>query len=694
MISLTLFLALASPVAPPGLATVSSGAAPTVHQETAENQAEESIAFASAEWLWDLERIGEPVVSPAGRWVVAPLTRHDREDGKAHTDLWLFDLEGGEPRPLTRHGAADGQAVFRPDGSALAFVSKREGDDAPQLYLLPMDEPGEARRLTELATGVSAPKWGGEHLYFLSRLWRDKDLEEQAAAVEADKKSKVSARVWNDLPTRHWDHFLDEARDMHILRVPAAGGEIEPITPITGWALSRGGAGAGSYDVSPDGSLIVFQADSRRDPIQPDPDLFLLAPGRTVAHNLTVDNNAWDGNPRFSPDGRTLAYTRQRTRGFYGDNNELVLLDLSTSEKRFPHRGWDRSADGLVWLPDGAGLIGSIDDAGTRRLYLLGGEGEPVAWTAATSFSSPAPVPTGGVVALQQSFDLPPRLVFLAGPGAEPRALESRNEAALASVQFGEHRSVTYAGADGAEVQMWIQYPPDFDPERSYPLLLLVHGGPHNAITDGFHLRWNSQIFAAWGYVVAWPNFHGSSGFGRDFTDSINPDWFTKPYADVLAAADWLAQRPYVDPERMVAAGASYGGYLTSAILGHEHPFRTFVIHAPVYNMYSQMAADFAVHSQRFGDYWDDPTIYRSISPHYFAAGFSTPAMIIHGELDYRVPVGQAFELFRTLRHRGLEARLVYYPDENHWILKRHNSIHWYGEVRAWIDRFTSKAQD
>ena len=235
---------------------------------------------------------------------------------------------------------------------------------------------------------------------------------------------------------------------------------------------------------------------------------------------------------------------------------------------------------------------------------------------------------------------------------------------------------------------MWVHYPHGFDKNKKYPLFLLIHGGPHGAMTDAFTFRWNAQTFASWGYVVAWHNFHGSSGFGQNFTDAINPDWLTLPYEDTKKAAEWFAQKPWIDADRMVAGGGSYGGYLSSILVGKEHPFKTLVIHAAVYNYYTMMAGDFAVHATRFGDYWDNPEIYQKFSPHYFAKDFKTPSLIIHGQLDYRVPVGQAFELFRTLQHKGIESRLIYYPDENHWILKPNNSIYWYSQVKEWIGKY------
>jgi dipeptidyl aminopeptidase/acylaminoacyl peptidase len=643
----------------------------------------------SVESLWQMERVGAPVISPDGRWVVAPVTRYTVEDDKTHTDLWLFAGDGTVERPLTRHGAADGQAVFSPDGKTLAFVSKREEDEASQIYLLPLDAPGEARRLTEVPTGVSAPKWAGEHLYFITRVWPGKSWEEMKEELERRKNDKISARTWSALPFSHWDHWLEEERQAHLYRIPAGGGEIEAVTLPTGWELDRSSPGAGSYDVAPDGSLVAFVADSARNGVRPQYDLFLVSPGSSEARNITPQNPAPDGSPLFSPDGGTLAFASQRIVGFYADTRRLMLHDLASGETREVTTDWDRSADGLVWAPDASGLYGAIDDAGTWRVYFIDTEtGEPRAITGDTDFGGLAISANGVLVAQNQSFLYPPRLVRIEPASGATARLDTRNDELLASIELGTYESVTYTGADGAEIQMWVHYPPGFDRSKEYPLFLLIHGGPHGAITDAFHFRWNAQTFASWGYVTAWHNFHGSSGFGQEFTDAINPDWITKPYADTLAAAQWLAAQPWIDEERMVAGGGSYGGYLASILLGREHPFKALVIHAPVYNMYSQMAADFAVHSDRFGDFWDDPSLYREISPHYFAEHFATPSLIIHGQLDYRVPVGQAFELFRTLQHRGVDSRLIYFPDENHWILKPNNSIYWYHQVRDWIGRY------
>ncbi len=643
----------------------------------------------SIEVLWEMDRVGSPVISPAGGHVVVPVTHWDTETDESETRLWLLSTDGGVQRPLTQTGASAGSPVFSPDGSTLAFTSKRDEDDAAQIYLLPMDGPGEATRLSEVPTGVSALRWVGEHLYFVSRVWPDKTWEEMAEQIEADRESKVSAHQWNSLPYSHWDHWIDEDRQAHVFRIPADGGEVEAVTQTLGRELPRSAQGLGSYDVHPDETWIAFTSDSRDgEDVDPDIDVFLGRIGADTLENLTADNEAGDGNPMFGPDGRTLAYTTQEIPGFYADNVDIVLVDLDDRTRREITGDWDRSASGLVWAADGSGFFGAIDDAGTRRVYFIDAEsGEPEAVTGETSFGGLSIADDGTLVATNQSFVYPPRVVRVTAAGETVR-LDTFNDEVLASVDLGTYESVTYTGHDGAEIQMWVHYPPGFDRSQRYPLFLLIHGGPHNAIPNGFHFRWNAQTFASWGYVTAWHNFHGSSGFGQEFADSINPDWVTAPYEDTIAAAEWFAEQDWIDPERMVAGGGSYGGYLSSILLGKEHPFDALVIHAPVYNMYSQMAADFAVHSTRFGSFWEEPEIYRDISPHYFAGDFDTPALILHGQLDYRVPVGQAFELFRTLQTRGVESRLIYFPDENHWILKPNNSMYWHDEVQRWIGQF------
>lgn len=656
--------------------------------ETTENpQAHDKTL--NVETLWEISRIGQPVVSPNGKLIVATVSEYDVAGDKGSTQLWLFDETGNTSRPLTAEGLSVSQAVFSPDSEYLAFVSKRDKDDAGQIYVLPMTKPGEASRLTEVPTGVSALKWVGSHLYFASSIWPDKSWEEMKEALDKQKDKKMSAWQWNALPYSSFDRWIDEERQAHVFRISAQGGDVEAITQKMGIELPRSGHSASSYDIDPSETYIAFNANGWENSVDAKMDIFLGNIGADTATNITPENEAPDFAPTFSPDGKKLAFLSRSINGFYADTARIKLYDLEDKNTRVLNETWDRSPSSLLWSANSRGFYSAIDDAGTSRLYYIDARnGKVKAITRATNFGSPQQLSSRYLVATNESFLHPARLVKVAISDGDVTRLDTFNDDVLADVELGTYESVTYQGADGKDIQMWVHYPPGFDKNKKHPLFLLIHGGPHNAITDGFHYRWNAQTFASWGYVTAWPNFHGSSGFGQEFADSINPDWKTKPLQDVQAATQWFMEKDWIDTDRMVAGGASYGGYLSSILLGTEHPFKALLIHAAVYNMYSQMAADFAVHSTRFGNYWDNPEIYKSISPHYFADKFATPTLVTHGQLDYRVPVGQGFELFRTLQSRGIESRMIYFPDENHWILKPNNSIYWYNEVKAWMTQF------
>lgn len=643
----------------------------------------------SVDVLWQLSRIGNPTISPNGQYIIAPVTQYDVPEDKGSTQLWLFNQDGKSQRAITAKGLRVSEPVFSPDSSTLAFISQRDKDEAGQVYLLPLDGPGEAQRLTEVPTGVYGLKWVGEHLYFISSVFPGKNWQEMAEQLTADKENKVSAQQWNALPYSSFDHWIDEDREAHVFRIAVKGGSVEAVTQPLNKQLPRSSQSAASYDIDVSEAWIAFNANGWDNQVDPKTDIFLAKIGSGKADNITATNQAPDTNPTFSPDGKTLAFTRQSINGFYADTAKLILLDLKQRKEKVLAENWDRSVARFVWTPNSKGFYAAIDDAATRRIfYINASNGKVNAITDATNFSQPAIANDGTLVAANDSFLFPAQLVSINPKNGHRTRLDHFNDDILADVDMGTYESVTYKGYDNQDIQMWVHYPPGFDRSKKYPLMMLIHGGPHNAISDGFHYRWNAQTFASWGYVTAWPNFHGSSSFGQDFADSINPDWKNKSLEDVLKATEWFKQQPWIDDERLVAGGASYGGYLTSIILGQEHPFKALLIHAAVYNMYSQLAADFAVHSPRFGNYWDNPELYKAISPHYGAANFNTPTLVIHGQLDYRVPVGQGFELFRTLQTRGVESRMIYFPDENHWIMKPNNSIYWYNQVQDWMTRF------
>ncbi|MDO6680393.1 MULTISPECIES: alpha/beta hydrolase family protein [unclassified Shewanella] len=644
----------------------------------------------SVDVLWQLSRLGNPTISPNGDYIIAPVTNYDVPEDKGSTQLWLFDKEGNSQRPITAQGLRVSEPTFSPDSNTLAFISKRDKDEAGQVYLLPMNSPGEAQRLTEVPSGAYGIKWVGEHIYFISSVFPGKNWDQVAEQLKADKDDKVSAHQWNALPYSSFDHWLDEDREAHVFRIPAKGGDIEPITQPLNKQLPRSSQSAASYDIDPAEGFIAFNSNGWDNQVDAKIDIFFAEIGSAKVENLTPNNQAPDANPTFSPDGKTLAFTRQTIHGFYADTAKLILLDVNKRSEKVIAKDWDRSVARFVWTPDSKGFYAAIDDAATRRIFHINAKnGKVKAITKATNFGMPALANDGTLVAANDSFTYPARLVKINPRNGNSTRLDSFNDEILADIDVGTYESVTYKGYNDQDIQMWVHYPPGFDRSKKYPLMMLIHGGPHNAISDGFHYRWNAQTFASWGYVTAWPNFHGSNSFGQDFADSINPDWKNKSLEDVFKATEWFKQKDWIDNDRLVAGGASYGGYLTSIILGQkEQPFNALFIHAAVYNMYSQMAADFSVHSTRFGNYWDKPEIYKAISPHYGAENFNTPTLVVHGQLDYRVPVGQGFELFRTLQTRGVESKMIYFPDENHWIMKPNNSIYWYNQVEQWMNRF------
>ncbi len=642
--------------------------------------------------MWSLKRLGAPTIAPDGSAAVAPVTTFDTKENKGRTVLWRFPIPAGEARALTSEGVDAGAPSYSPDGRWLAFTSKREGDDVGQLYVLPLEGGGEARRLTRVPTGVGGIKWypDSSRVAFVTRVWPGKDWKAAAEELKKRKETKVSARTWDKAPIRYWDQWLDD-REAHVYSVGLDGGDPVALTLPSGRPLPPQDPGAGSYDIAPDGKSIAFVSDTARNGVDSNPDIWLQPIGSGgPARNLTPENPGNDFSPRFSPDGRSLAFARQTIKGFYGDTQRLFVHDLRRGANRAIAADWDRSAGGLQWSRDGKSLVGAIDDAGTSRLYEVYLDGrKPRAITGKGDVGAPDLARDGSIVALQQSFVSPPRLVSIDRRSGKASVLDRINDDVLAGIEWGSYESVTVKGARGDDVQMWINYPPRFDRSRKYPLFVLIHGGPHNGITDAFAWRWNAQVFSAWGYVTAWPNFHGSSGFGQAFTDSINPDQDTLPYEDVIKATEWMAAQPYIDSNRMVAGGGSYGGYLTSIILGREHPFKALVAHAAVYNWFTQVAADYGASKRRDGqEFWKAPELFAKSSPHFGAGNFKTPTLVIHGEQDFRVPVNHGIELFNTLQNQGVESRLVYYPDENHWVLKPANSLHWYGEVKAWIEKF------
>ncbi len=664
--------------------------------------------------LFKFKRVSDPQISPDGRHVIYVVTEVLFAENRTQSDLWLADTTGGNVRALTSTPKNERHPRWSPDGKWIAFESNRAGSDY-QVFVLPIDG-GEARQVTTLSTGATSPVWStqGDQIAFVSEVFpefsekpfaeADKLNKEKLAAREA---SKVQARIVTQLLYRHWDSWV-EGKRQHVFVVPvkdgAATGEPRNVTPgeNDGVPTSDTFSAGDEFTFSPDGKSLAFTAPTlptREQAWSTNHDIWLVDLATLQRKRLTTAPGA-EGYPRFSPDGKTLAYRAQERSGFEAERWELKVLDLATGQSRRLTPKWDRSAEAFVWAPDGKKLYFTAQDAGVEPVWALdvatgGAASEPTRVTNDGGvFGSLSVTADGGVLAFTHAkATQPPEVAALNLVGsadvAAPRALSQANSAQLAGLELNALESVTVAGAGGTPVQMWLLKPPGFDPAKKYPLVFWVHGGPQGAWMDAWSTRWNPQIWAAQGYVIALPNPRGSTGFGQKFTDEISKDWGGKVFTDLMACMDWLEKQPFIDAKRAAAAGASYGGYMMNWFQGHTDRFRTLITHCGVYNFASMYGTTEEVWFDEWehGIPWETPD-YDTFSPHKYAANFKTPNLIIHNDRDFRVPLNQGMELFTTLQRRGVPSKLIMFPDEGHWVLKPQNSELWHKEVFAWLTEY------
>ena len=644
------------------------------------------------ELMWQLQRVGEPSLSPDGATSVVAVTRSDVATDRSFTTLWAISTTGGASKQLTSGDNNDLSPMWSPDGRWIAFISKRGNDTANQIYVIALDG-GEARRLTSVPTGASSPKWfpDSSKIAFITSIFPDLTTwEEQGKRLRDRAASTMPARVFDRAPISYWDHFLDE-RQPHVYSISLAGLEPVAITRAGGQMIDFRTPGSEDYDISPDGQEIAFVSDTDTRGTRPNTDIFLMPIGGGTPRNITLGNPASDGTPHYSPDGRWLAWSANKIVGA-SDRDRIIVLDRAASPEtaRDLSANWDWSASDMDWTPDSKALILTAEDRPTRRVFRMElAGGTPRRITTDGDFGGVTMAGTI-MVGLRASFSSPATLVRIDERNGRTTQLSRFNDALLANVVMGKVENVSFRTQNGANIQMWVVKPPDFSASKKYPLMLLLHGGPHVGITDQWSYRWNAQVFAGWGYVTAWHNFHGSSGFGDAFADAIEPDWATLPYQDTIAATAWFTRQRWIDPQRMVAAGGSYGGYLATLLLGRPHPFKALVSHAAVYNQYTQIGSDYGGNENRYYEAWEDPAKFQATSPNMNAANFKTPTLVIHGQLDLRVPVNNSIELFNTLQKQNVPSRFIYYPNENHWILRPQNSIFWYKEVRSWIENYAA----
>lgn len=650
--------------------------------------------------LWTAKRLGTPTVSPAGDWCAIDVTTWDVEKEEATTQIWLLSTDGKTQRPLTAATGRSSGPKWSPDGKSIAFLSQRAGDEVAQVYVIAIDG-GEARRVTRMPMAPSSLKWSNDSTTLYGIAWTWPGTADDATHTKLEKQQKETkskAMVIDSAQFRYWDKWTTDGKRPTIYAIDLATGKHTNLLAKSGRFLPPTEPSAGDYDVSPDGKEVAFVSDSTSDyGLDFNSDIYALDIATGDVKNLTTDNTAADTSPAYSPDGKSLAFLRQRIKHFYADQQKLMVRDRSTGEVKSITEKLDRTCLSPKWLPDSKRIAFEAEDAGYVRIFF-------VDTTTHKIITDKSPVSERAIdfsrenrvgVYLQSTFNRPPTLfAHRAGAGA-PIKIETFNDALVSQWNLGKVESRTFKGAGGAEVQHWVVYPPNFDPNKKWPLIQVVHGGPHNGIMSEFSFRWNLQLWAAQGYVVGCVNFHGSSGFGQSFTDSIAGAVGDKPMEDIMKSTDWFVEQPWIDRDRLATAGASYGGYMMAWLNGHTDRFKVMVCHAGVYDWHSMMASDFVKGRDRaLGAFpWDDPTKVDKQSAQRFADKFKTPTLVLHGERDYRVPVAQGFAYYTTLRQKGVPTRLVYFPDENHWVLKPQNSLLWHREVFGWIAKYVPPGQ-
>lgn len=653
--------------------------------------------------LQKLDRVSSPVLSPDGSTVVFAKRIVDADVVKASSSLWVRNLltrDMAPPKRLTPEGWNVNSPSFSPDGKTVYFLSAKSGTQ--QLYAMPL-VGGAPRQLTAFALDVASYKVSpdGTRVLFSTDTFADCKADFACTKKRLDDTAakKSSGVVYDGLFVRHWDAWADGRRSrLFVAALPE--GKAKPVSSATsltdrldGDAPSKPFGGADEYTWSPDGASVVaaIRVAGKGEAWSTNFDLYqVAADGSSAPVNLTASNPAWDTGPAFSADGKTLFYRAMKRPGFEADRFGLMAMDLATKQVREIAPSWDRSADGIVVSKDGATIYTTAQDVGQHPLFAVdvaSGTAKPVVAEGSISAFDIA----GDTLAFtRNTLKTGDQLFTTTLAGAPLRAITPSAQDMLKDVSFGDFEQFTFAGWNNETVHGYVVKPHDYVEGQKYPVAFLIHGGPQGSFGNGWSYRWNPQTYAGQGYAVVMIDFHGSTGYGQAFTDAISQHWGDRPLEDLQKG--WAAAQQkyaFLDGGKACALGASYGGYMINWIAGNwNEPWKCLVNHDGVFDTRSMGYVTeelWFTEWENGGTPFDKPENYEKFNPVNHVAKWRVPMLVVQGEKDYRVPVDQGLSTFTALQRKGIESKLLYFPDENHWVLKPQNSILWHDTVNAWL---------
>ncbi len=658
--------------------------------------AENEIHPFNVQDLVTMKRVSDPGISPSGSQIVFSLRETNLEENRGFSNLWLLGTDGTGLRQLTNNPASDFNPRWSSKDESIYFLSSRSGSS--QAWRIAAGG-GEAEQVTDFPIDLGGMEISpdGKTLLVSMDVFPGKNPEETAKLLEERNEADSSGRLYENLFVRHWDFWADGRRS-HLFAVPVADPEkcLDLMPEMDADSPSKPFGGFEEISFSPDSRYVVFSARNvgHREAWSTNFDLYQVPlDGSTSPRCLTVDNPAWDTSPAFSPDGETLAYLAMKRPGFEADRYRIVLMDTGTGRKKVLTEDWDRSPGTLAWSPDSKTIYTEAANRGQSSIFAVAaadGEIRELIKEGTNSLIGPQ---DGRLYFISDTLKSPADIFSSRLDGSDIRQLTSVNSVLLEQIAMGDFEQFSFKGWNDEDVWCYIVKPANFDESKKYPVAFLIHGGPQGSFGNHFHYRWNPQSYAGAGYAAVMVDFHGSTGYGQEFTDSISGDWGGKPLEDLKKGLEAALDRyPWMDGEKVGALGASYGGYMINWIAGNwPERFNCLVNHDGVFDMrpmYYGTEELWFPEWEQGGPYWMNPEQHEKHNPALFVSKWKTPMLVVQGQLDYRIPVEQGLSAFTALQRREIPSKFLYFPDENHWVLKPGNSILWHETVLAWLDQW------